>query len=477
MNENINMGIHNHFDVEVIRAGKIIQKAQAFNVVTNKLWDYLLNSTNPFGKYIQYGSGSGTPSASDSSLFNREGGAEVTEVSIADDNARHIITRVCSITLGLSTAVGVTLTEIGIAGGSGDDTLTTHAMLQDMNGNPISIEKTDTDIINIYATIYCHWNVDGNNVAFHPDDGWQRTAYGNQNAKSQFRETLTGKVNTMEHMGFGVAMGNCLCQNNKAWTKSINLSQRKVTYTAPRYIESEGNIGGITHIVSVGTSEDMTGLAIKCGAKSWSKYHVAGESVGTGDGETTEYKTKIGLPENAVVKINGNRVNNVTVKKIPSERIRLMRIDGELSTDGNLVYSPTYEKGWSKLEYFYNPDYEEVGFVSISIGAYYSSSTAKIYVSNDLIDWTLAVDDTSTSSTHTATIPEQYRHYKYYRIEVPNSNDVRDWADDIPNNIIFNTAPAVGDVITIDYDTECIPKDTDHVFDASITFTFGEYTE
>ena len=29
-----------------------------------------------------------------------------------------------------------------------------HAMLKDMNGNQISIEKTDTDIINIYATVY-----------------------------------------------------------------------------------------------------------------------------------------------------------------------------------------------------------------------------------------------------------------------------------------------------------------------------------
>lgn len=470
MNENINMGIHNHFDVEVIRAGKIIQKAQAFNVVTNKLWDYLLNSTNPFGKYIQYGSGSGTPSASDSSLFTREGGAEVTEVSLDVDHARSVITRVCSITLGLSTAVGVTLTEIGLAGENSNGNITTHAMLQDMNGNPISIEKTDTDIINIYATIYCHWSVDGDNVNLYPklalkdDSTYENVVY-------YLMQTLTGNNNYFHQFKIGCAMGNCIVSNSKTWAKSVNLSQNKLTFTAPRYTESEGNIGGITHLVS---TNEMAGLAIKCGAKSWSKYHVTGEAVGTGDGETTEYKTKIGLPENAVVKINGNRVTGVTVKKIPTDRLRLMRIDGDLSSDGHLVYAGSYVPKWKGTMFFYNPDYQDIGLVAIRVGHYYSYSEPTIYASNDLVTWT---NTNTTTSSEVATIPEQYRHYKYYKIIEGESNDLNGIIADIPDNIIFNTAPAVGDVITIDYDTECIPKDTDHVFDASITFTFGEYTE
>lgn len=480
MKENINVGIHNKFDIEVIRNGEVRQKAQAYNIVTNNLWNYLIGSNDPFATYIQYGSGSGTPSASDTSLFSRAGSAQVTEISIDSDQTQRVITRVCSITLGLSTAVGVTLTEVGLAGGSGNGTVTTHAMLQDMNGNPITIAKTDTDIINIYATIYCHWNVDGDNVVFHPDDGYQRTSYGSQAEKSYIREVLTGKYNYFSNFGFGVAMGNCYSYNNKNWTKSGNVAQKKMTFTAPRYTESEGNIGGITHFVSVGSSENMTGLAIKCGAKAWSKYHITGEAVGTGDGETTGFKTKIGLPESATVKINGNAVSasDVTVKKIPVNGMRLMRIDGDLSEDGALVYSPTYEKGWAKEEYFYNPDYADVGFISTTTGAYYSSSAVTISVSNDLENWTVAIHgNDGGGSQYTAVIPEQYRHYKYFKIEVPGSNEQRGMAVDNPANIIFNTAPAVGDVITIDYDTECIPKDADHVFDASVTFTFGEYSD
>ena len=32
--------------------------------------------------------------------------------------------------------------------------LCTHALIKDMNGNPVVITKTDTDIITIYATVY-----------------------------------------------------------------------------------------------------------------------------------------------------------------------------------------------------------------------------------------------------------------------------------------------------------------------------------
>ena len=473
MDNNISCGIHNKFDIEVIRDGEIRQKAQAFNIVTNKLWDYLIGSNDAFGTYIQYGSGTGTPSASDTSLFTREGGAEVTEVSLDVDHARSVITRVCRITLGLSTAVGVTLTEVGMAGANSNGNLTTHAMLQDMNGNPISIEKTDTDIINIYATVYCHWSVDGENVNLYPklalkdDSTYENVTY-------YFMQTLTGRYNYFRNNTFkvGCAMGNCIVSSSKTWSKSSNVAQKKLTFTAPRYTESEGNIGGITHLV---TTNELAGLAIKCGAKSWNKYHVTGEAVGTGDGETTEFKTKIGLPENAVVKINGNRANGVTVKKIPTERIRLMRIDGDLSEDGNLVYAGSYVPKWKGTMYFYNPDYQDVGFVAIRAGHYYSWSDPVIYASNDLITWT-QVNGTSSDSQYYP-ILEQYRHYKYFKIVIGESNDLNTNYADIPNNIIFNTAPAVGDVITIDYDTECIPKDADHVFDASITFTFGEYTE
>ena len=61
-----NVSIHNRFDIEVInaRTGEIKQRAQAENVILNRLWTALLadNGNRYFG-YIFYGSGSGTPAA------------------------------------------------------------------------------------------------------------------------------------------------------------------------------------------------------------------------------------------------------------------------------------------------------------------------------------------------------------------------------------------------------------------------------
>jgi hypothetical protein len=473
MDNNISCGIHNKFDIEVIRDGEIRQKAQAFNIVTNKLWDYLIGSNDAFGKYIQYGSGSGTPSANDTSLFAKEGSASVTEVSLDVDHANSVITRVCKITLGLSTAVGVTLTEVGIAGGQYDGNLTTHAMLQDMNGNPITIAKTDTDIINIYATIYCHWSVDGDNVTFHPVDALTATG-GYVKRSYNMLKTLTGIYNRFNAFNVGVAMGNCIVSSSKGWTKNGNVSQKKITFTPARYTESEGNIGGISHLVS---TDSMVGLAIRCGEKAWSKYHITGEAVGTGDGETTGFKTKIGLPENAVVKINGNAVSGVTVKKIPVDRVRLMRIDPDLSTDGHLVYAE-YVPQFMGTMVFYNPDYADVTIDEFNTYSYYSTSDVDVYVSNDLVTWTSVGHWSGSSGNIHATIPADYKHYKYFKIVLASSaNDSNSVGSTCADNIIFNTAPAVGDVITIDYDTECIPKDADHVFDATVTFTFGEYSD
>ena len=69
LNMNLNMNIHNKFDIEVIdtATGKVRQRAQAENVILDKLWTQLGREMWFTG--IVYGSGTGTPSATDTSLF------------------------------------------------------------------------------------------------------------------------------------------------------------------------------------------------------------------------------------------------------------------------------------------------------------------------------------------------------------------------------------------------------------------------
>jgi len=467
LEKKVNALIHNRFDIEVIngKTGEIKQKARAFNVVCNNLWTYLINSGTAFATYIQYGSGSGTPSASDTSLFNRVNGVAVTEVSKNTDLANNVVSRVCRITLGLSTSVGVTITEVGLAAGAGNGTLTTHAMLQDMNGNSISIAKTDTDIINIYATIFCHCSAANGSV--------------NIDYKATLINNLTGQVNNFGSFTVGVSDGNTRVYNTKTCSKSADVANKKIVYTIPRFTESEGNISGINDILGTGNFE---GIDIKRG--TWPSFSIENESVGTGDGSTTQFSTKFGFPTNAVVKVNGvaQSASSVTVKNIGKSWWANFRLISPESTDNHvieLVNNSWALAGKSLDSMFINKGYSDgVGFSSFNEYTY-DGKEVKIYISNDLETWELLTTIRVNYGTATYTLPAN--NAKYYRITLRDlgnsyaSNNAMSISGG--QNIVFNTAPAEGSIITVDYDIDCIPKDSDHVLDATITLQFGEYVE
>ena len=158
----LNASIHNRFDVEVVDSvtGEVRQRAQAENVICNQLWTRML-SPEAYFNYIHYGSGSGTPAVGDTSLFAFSGyGTPSTADDVwSGDYATGVASLRRKIKLSETTAVGVTIAEVGIGYDTTAETLCTHAMLKDMSGNQISITKTATDIINIYATVFVHADV------------------------------------------------------------------------------------------------------------------------------------------------------------------------------------------------------------------------------------------------------------------------------------------------------------------------------
>lgn len=458
----IKCNIHNKFDIEVIdgKTGKIKEKAEAYNIVLDNLWHYIIETTTGFGTSIQYGSGTGTPSTSDTSLFNRVNGIGVTHDSLTLDMDTHVATRRCHINLGLTTSVGVTITEVGLAAGTGNGTLTTHAALQDMNGNPISILKTEFDIINIYATVYCHWSV-GNDMIFYP--------------KSGFLETLVGMSNALSSMTMGFGFGTYQANTSKTWSRVNDLVNKTITYTLPRLSQAEGNINGIVYLLGSGSFQ---GIALKQGSNTWNPFTITNESVGVGDGTTTVFKTKCHFPYNATVYINGvAQSSGVTVLKLPCDnQAMVMPIDTDLSDDSQnkLVYSPT--SGPYDGAVVYNPLYNETGTSLVYVTASGSYNNGYLYASNDLVNWTLiASGQRVTYLTTYLAVPAEYKHYKYFRTNVANGYGYN-YITDFTGNIVFDTPPADGDVITIDYTTDCIPKDEDHVMDATVTFQFGDYT-
>lgn len=368
----IGMNIHNRFDIEVIdsETGKIKQKAQAENIVLNQLW-----ATHFFTKWnavLHFGSGTGSPAPTDTQLFNYVGSKSLSDPQISYDEANFVAKCISKITLADTENVGLVLSEVGVAPSSAQTALCTHAMLKDMNGNQITITKANTDIINIYATVFAH-------------------AYGIKDYFNTPNGLINGPLNTYYafERTFGIALGiqaayytadnNLYCWGRRNGYARMDASKllssngvikdyvtRKLTFKFARIGADKGNYDGL-YALGFWTYDGSWKyyFAFNMLPPIWEGTDVVGEAIGTGDGSTKSFKT---------------------------------------------------------------------AFVDVT--------NCKIYV--DGAEQTAGVTITQTTA--------------------------------VTNNIAFDVAPNVGAVITGDYHTPDIAKDTNHVFDFEVSFQFGEYT-
>lgn len=157
MDIKIGATLHNRFDIEVkdTITGEIVQRAVAENVVLDQIWRVYtgVNANARLGFRLHYGRGTGTISPTRTALFSQ----------IANTPYPTVVERVYNVppvesyvkfkqVIAPETSVGETITEVGLGT---YDYLMTHALLEDSEGNPISIgPKTDTQEITIYSTIY-----------------------------------------------------------------------------------------------------------------------------------------------------------------------------------------------------------------------------------------------------------------------------------------------------------------------------------
>ena len=506
--------IHNRFDIEVIDAktGQVKQKAQAFNVILNNFWTrFFANTANaaPFNTHILYGSGSGTPSASDTSLFHHENAITSAEDNSGEDFENHVTWYRQKAQITESMSVGVNITEVGIGYGTSANNLCTHAMLQDMNGNPISINKTNTDIINIYSTLYVHWS---SNVSpfllqmVHTEDYASRLnltlfpwIFGTHPYIYYDSVSVIGITFGKEAIVRGSDSSPSYAADNPVTTPSpqyvggggnytIDSANKKVTFGVTRLAVENGNIdGGIGCAWMCYRSSNKTGgpLLYVSAEENSLGTSISGEAVGTGDGTTVNFRTKYDFPSNVNVYINGTlQTSGYTIaQNKPSSAIAMrhycrylsdkatlahMLIDqnpvcGNSTVGGDNVY-PAVGK------ILFNKAYA-VGVAKFN-RQHYTSGNVKLYGSNDLQTWALLIDD-DWSGDKTLTGTDQ--HYKFYRVEGVQDNMALVFNTNDRAVIVFNNPPASGAIITADYHTPYIAKDSDHVLDFSIEFQFGEY--
>lgn len=178
MQINIGVTIHNRFDLVLTDAktGEVKQTAKAENLVCDTFIPYCAMGVMITSQYnrnqsgmrsIVLGTGTGTPSVTDTRMFNQI--ASYVGIPYYPGWTRtrldaHTSSFTATVTADENTANG-NLTEIGLGEAHSYDYETygwetytvgiyTHALFTDSEGNPITITKTNADRLTITATIY-----------------------------------------------------------------------------------------------------------------------------------------------------------------------------------------------------------------------------------------------------------------------------------------------------------------------------------
>lgn len=498
----LNASIHNRFDIEVLDAktGTTKGRAQAFNVICNNLWNIMLANSTGYFRCIHYGSGAGTPSTADTSLFNFVGWGYANPMTIDVDFEKGLIIGKGTYQLSASTAVGVTITEVGIAGDTGANTLCTHAMLQDMNGNPISIAKTDTDVINIYATVYVHFNPEGydNGCIRIIGDEWNSGNWTWGTRRYNLMPLLVGSHSSSSGCSVAMFAGHYTENGLGSYQtvsvkKSFDIQNRRITLTPGRLENTVGNFEGILFLAfGEGYSSNhllRPEISVEPGGYWFSHSEIVGEAVGTGDGSTKDFSLDFPYARDVKVYVDGVEQSEFTVdygdpRAMNSnfESYRPVKWLRPESTDDNHIPLMPYFYNTNGLtcdnNYLFYNKMHEVGLASIRC-----KQGAILYTSNDLIEW---VELGTSAKAGDFAIPQQYMHNKYFKSSTPFYSDSTSqtgakflkFPDTFTGKVLhLQTPPAAGAVITADYKCDCIAKDANHVFDVSLTIQLGEYTE
>jgi hypothetical protein len=165
--------MHNNFVFEVVdkNTGEVKQTAKAENLVTKlgkkNFFRSLFRSSAPdmptaVYKIMKIGSGTGTFTDTMTAMIKEELSLATTVVNTTREitSDRLYVKKDLKAIINYNQLNGINISEVGLWSGKGsydNETavgLATHAFITDSQGNPITILKTETDIIYIYATVY-----------------------------------------------------------------------------------------------------------------------------------------------------------------------------------------------------------------------------------------------------------------------------------------------------------------------------------
>lgn len=480
----MNAKIHNRYDIFVknVLTGEEKQVAQAENILLNQFWtDGFFNTNNFmwFG-YIAFGSGTGTLSPSRTDLFTPVAYLTAGSPVTSYDPTTKTWSRRKQITLTETQYVGTVLSEVGIRANTAKTV--THALLKDMNGNPVSITKTNTDIITIYATVYA--KID---TPTFDSDHLRILNSGNTSYYPVIIDWLLGDALTTNKKNYFSTIRSPLCTESDSALNFLASSgtptygkdgaNKKITLTCPRLAVGSGNAAGGIYSVHF-----WFGLHVDfLDATGFAGSYVVDESIGTGDGTTVDFKSAYGLIKSgAIVKVNGVEDATATVDLNKPYSNNLLKNLKLIDFNHSKMFpglNTNYMSGITSGAYsiYENPYYGTYGIDSFSM------ANATVHASNDLTNWTQVGSATSLATVNVNATYRNYRYFKFvsnstssiFRLDSALSSDLTTAA---LKDVHLQTAPASGATITLSYTTKVVVKDIYHVFDCALSVTFEEYT-
>ena len=432
------VNLHNRFDIEVIdgKTGEVKQRAEAYNIVLDQMYTRLCGGSSYFGN-IHFGTGTGTPTASRTSLFTHLG----TKTAVNEEliKAIPVSSWKRKIVLNPEEFVGSTITEVGIAFGATATNLVTHAMLKDSEGNPISITKTDTDVITIYATVFVTFDTSN------PDLFYISMPTGNTlvNYLIGGGTAPTGSFGLLELINSFARLGSTA---NATWASDVANKQRKTN--VPRFGVTVGN----GHVKILDFTNVFALTLPSTGIFSGQPY--SDVPVGVGDGARVAWDLPSANIRQASIAVKVDGV--ATTEYVKEERFALpIRRANPASlpadTGNGVALTPdglTMAVAHLTTPFITTYDWTEGAWVKRANPASLPASVGRgVALTPDGLVMVVAHLTTPFITT--------YKH-------IPTTK------------VLFNTPAAGGAVITADYVVDGVHKTDQYVIDASFAIQFGE---
>lgn len=298
-----------NYNFKLLRNEVLLQEVNTHNILTNTFWlgrsgysSYVrgIQSCN-----IKLGKGSGTPKTSDTDLFQplwqkaKDSTSSSYHARTSESNEEWIqLTN--KYTIPANTTYVGTITECGLY--STYRLLCTHALLLDAEGNPISIEKTDLDVLIIEVTIRLYFTENTSIKMIRADHTpfWTHLFSGDdESACLHYTNNLEVLWSIQDSLdGNEMYLNNFSRGLSYAWNSYLSTAicngKQDIPITTPRELTFNA--------ARLGTDWPVTGQHFIKGLRImrsfiisfpntdiFPAYNITGMDVGIGDGETTEF--------------------------------------------------------------------------------------------------------------------------------------------------------------------------------------------